>query len=474
MFRLRIIAGILAVVAFAFALGTWYGAGGKAGASTARRILYYTCPMHPQYRSDKPGDAPCCGMRLVPVYEGETGPVAAENSADYAAGTVHINTGKQQLIGIQTIEASIRPFASAIRTTGRVLADENRIYRLNTSTDLWIRKVYPPTTGSIVRKDEPLLDFYTTSFLTTASAYMYALNTRDRQLKEGGNNQQLSTLDYQIRQSVEGLQNLGVSDVDIAEMERTRQPKSLVPLRSPSDGLVLSRNASVGQWVGPATELYQIADLSRVWVLADLFLEEARYVRPGAAAKVTLRERRMTLPAEVAAVPPLFDAASRTIQVRLETDNPGLMLRPEMFVDVEFPVEMPPGITVPAAALLESGTRKLAYVDRGNGVFEPREVEVAWRFGDAAGISKGLSAGEHVVVAGNFLLDSESRLRLAAQTNPQQKPKEEAKAKDPVCGMTVERATARKTEYHGKTYYFCSEECKRRFEQDPEKYAGKK
>jgi Cu(I)/Ag(I) efflux system membrane fusion protein len=476
MFRLRMIAGILAVVAFAFAMGTWYGAGSKAGASTARRILYYTCPMHPQYRSDKPGDAPCCGMRLVPVYEGESGPAAAEGGTDYPAGTVHINTEKQQLLGIQTIEAAVRPFASVIRTTGRVLADENRIYRLNTSTDLWIRKVYPPTTGSIVEKDEPLLEFYTTSFLTSASAYMYALNTRDRQLKEGGTNEaQLSTLNYQIRQSIEGLQNIGVSDVDIAEMERTRQPKSLVPLRSPSNGLVLSRNASVGQWVGPATELYQIADLSRVWVLADLFLEEARHVRPGAKAKVTLRERRMTMPAEVTAAPPLFDATSRTIQVRLEMDNPGLMLRPEMFVDVEFPVALPAGLIVPAGAILNSGTRNVAYVDRGNGVFEPRDVEVAWRFGDAAGISNGLSAGEHVVVAGNFLLDSESRMRLAAQTIPQQqKQKQEAKAKDPVCGMTVDPATAKKAEYRGKTYYFCSEECKRRFEQEPGKYIEKK
>jgi Cu(I)/Ag(I) efflux system membrane fusion protein len=338
--------------------------------------------------------------------------------------------------------------------------------------------VYPPTTGTVVRKDDPLIEFYNSNFLTTASSYMYALNTRDRQLKEGGGNQaQLSTLNYQIRQSVEGLQNLGVSDVDIAEMERTRQPKQLVPLRSPSDGLIVSRNASLGQWVGPATELYQIADLSRVWVLADLFLDEARRVRPGAVARVTLRERNMSFPAKVTAVPPLFDASSRTLQVRLEADNPGLVLRPEMFVDVEFPVSLPAAAIVPADSIVDSGSRKLVYLDRGNGLFEPREIEVAWRSSDAAGIAHGLAAGDRVVVAGNFLLDSESRMRSAAQAKPQQQEQQqqqEAKAKDPVCGMTVETAKAKKTEYRGKTYYFCSDYCKGEFEKDPQKYTGKK
>ncbi len=435
--------------------------------------------MHPAYTSDKPGDAPCCGMRMEPVYADAVSSAGQPfEAAALPPGAVRISPDKQQLMGIRTAELSKSAALQTIRTSGRVAADENRLYRLTVSSELWIRKVHPPTTGSIVRKDEPLLEFYTTNFFSAATAYMFALNSRDRQSAADPNNAaQLQALQYQMRQAVESLQNLGVSDADIAEMERTRKPRDLVTLRSPADGYIVSRTATMGQWVGSSSDLYQIADLSQVWVFADLFQSEQHGIMSGMPAKIVLPQERLTFPAQVGSVPPLWDESSRTLKIRLDVHNRDLVLRPGMFVDVELPIQRPPALIAPADAVVDSGLRKAVYVDCGNGSFEPRTVETGWRFGDMVEITKGLEAGERVVVAGNFMLDSESRMRLAAAqaAKPEQKKPPAAVHKDPVCGMEVEPDNATpKSEYRGKTYYFCSGHCKREFDKSPAKFVDKK
>jgi YHS domain-containing protein len=169
-----------------------------------------------------------------------------------------------------------------------------------------------------------------------------------------------------------------------------------------------------------------------------------------------------------------FDAASRTLKVRLELDNPGLILRPDMFVDVEFEIQEPEGISVPYDAVLDSGRRKVVFVSAGQGVFEPREVTTGTRYGDRVQIVQGLHQGDNVVVSGLFLLDSESRLRLAAASAA--KPALAAGATtDPVCGMAVDPAkAAHSSTYNGSNYYFCSPSCKSQFDKDPARFAAKK
>ena len=183
-----------------------------------------------------------------------------------------------------------------------------------------------------------------------------------------------------------------------------------------------------------------MADLSRVWILADLFENESQYIKPGARVQVTLPHQRKTFQATVSKILPQFDAASRTLKVRLETDNPGFVLRPDMFVDVELPISLPPAISVPADAVLDSGLRKTVFVDRGNGFFEPEKVETGWRIGDRVEIVKGLQPGERIVVSGNFLIDSESRLELAAAGMYG------TLSKDPVCGMEADEKRQRHPE----------------------------
>jgi Cu(I)/Ag(I) efflux system membrane fusion protein len=321
-------------------------------AHAARPASYYFCPMHPQYHSDQPGDCPNCGMRLVPFHSDET--AAEEHSLP--AGAVRIQPDKIQSVGVRSARVETWSGTHTLRTTGRIAADEIRLYRLNVSTGLWIRKLHPPTNGSRVHKDEPLLDFYATDFFSAASAYMYALNTRDRQEgSDQGNAAQLQSPNYQIRQAVESLQNLGVSDVDIAEMERTRKARDLVTMRAPADGIILSRTAAMGQWVASSTELYEIADPSHVWIFADMFENEARCLHPGMSATVRLPHQYQSFAARVSDIPPLFDATTRTMKVRLEADNPQHILWPDMFVNAEFPIPVEPALVVPPMPLLTQG-----------------------------------------------------------------------------------------------------------------------
>lgn len=459
---------VILVVA-SFVAGYWYNQqrGTGSGITGSRKILYYVDPMNPGFKSDKPGIAPC-GMPLEPVYAGHEGPTeASKNSNPLPPGTVKITPDRQLLIGIRVAQVERKPSTHTVRVLGRVAPDEARLFRINSSSDLWVRRVYPPTTGSFVKRDELLMSFYNTNFLSAAGAYMYALGTADR--FKDTNPEQMASFNYQIRQAVEALQNLGVSDTQIKEMERTRKMSDLVDVRSPTDGIVLARTVTLGQWVGAGTELYRIADLSRVWIFANFFEKEATLFKPGMQVKVSASNMDKTFTAQVSKVLPEFDASTRTMRVRLEAANPGYVLRPDMFVDIELPVVLPAAITVPPDALIDTGLKKTVYVDKGNGIFEPRRVESGWRFGDKVEITGGLMRGEKVVVSGTFLIDSESRMRIAAQGI-----RSEGK-KDPVCGMYVDEMKAdtsgRKGAYKGQTYFFCSEECKKEFEKDPKKYA---
>jgi len=208
-----------------------------------------------------------------------------------------------------------------------------------------------------------------------------------------------------------------------------------------------------------------------VWIIADVYGGEEKYIKPGMSAKVSLPDEEKVFRAKVTDVPPPFDTTSRTLKVRLEMDNPRNVLRPDMFVDVEFLITFPPAIIVPADAVLDSGIKKTVFVDLGNGFFEPREVETGWRFGNRVEIAKGLKSGERIAMSGTFLIDSESRLELAAAGMIG------TLSKDPVCGVDVSLSKAekagRKSNYRGKTYYFTSDDCKEQFDKSPARYIKK-
>jgi membrane fusion protein, copper/silver efflux system len=278
--------------------------------------------------------------------------------------------------------------------------------------------------------------------------------------------------DAQTQAAQENLEFLGMSPTQRREIERTLQIARNIELRSPVTGQVLAREVYPGLPFDRGAELFRIADLSRVWVYADVFDRDAWLLRTARTAVVTRHGGRPVV-ARIGKALPQFDAATRALKVRLEVDNPDYALRPDMFAEVEFRVSPPASISVPADAVVDSGLHKTVYVDRGNGHFEPRTVEISWRFGDRMGIAKGLQAGDRIVVAGNFLIDSESRMQAAA-ARPEAAPQgNQGKTHDPVCGMEVDPAKAVHSEHAGKTWYFCSQNCRRDFDANPAKYLAK-
>lgn len=403
---------------------------------------------------------------------GQPEPVSTDDDSSSVPGSVQVSLEKQQLMGVHLVSVSKTSESHTLRVLGRVVPDETRIYRINAAVDGWIRETHDNTTGSIVKKDQILASFYSPEFLSAQQAFIFALGSKDRFQKNVKDPpQQLTLTDRNIKQYRDSLRNIGMSDVQIEEIAETRAYAESIQIRSPANGFVTVRNVSTGLRFDKGTELYRIADLSRVWILADLFENEASYFKPGRTVKVTLREQKKTFTAKVSSVLPQFDSATRTLKLRLEVDNPGHTLRPDMFVDVEIPVTFPPAVTVPADAILDSGIKKTVFVDRGNGIFEPRLVETGWRFGNRVEIKSGLKPGERIVVSGNFLIDSESKMELAAAGMFG------TLEKDPVCGAGVAVRKAEKTGrisiYQGKTYYFSSLECKQQFDKNPNRYLEK-
>ncbi|HSB67905.1 MAG TPA: efflux RND transporter periplasmic adaptor subunit [Candidatus Methylomirabilis sp.] len=471
--RAVIIAVSLVVVVTAFLAGSWYNqrASLKTSAMGARKILHYVDPMHPAYTSDKPGIAPDCGMELVPVYDdGSTGG-AEGGAASRLPGTVNISAERQHLVGLKVQLVEKRSVARSLRALGRVAVDDRRVYLINSAAAGWVREISSVTVGSIVQKGQKLATFYSPEFLSSQQAYFYALNALDRFMNQDPPNaDQIKLTRANIQQYGDSLRSLGMGESQIEAIGRTRTLTDQIEMTSPTSGIVIARNLYPGQRFDRATEFYKIADLSHVWILVDIYENEAGYFKPGARVPVHSSNLNRTYQATVSDAPPIFESASRTLKLRLEVDNPGQVLRPDMFVHLELLVELPSAITVPVDAVVDSGIQRTVYVDKGNGIFEPRKVETGWRHGDRVEIVKGLTPGERIVVSGTFLIDSESRMRAAAAGISGETDK------DPVCGMEVDvgkaKAAGRHSVYNGNIYVFCIEECKHRFDKDPRRYVG--
>jgi membrane fusion protein, copper/silver efflux system len=428
--------GLLALVGAAYVggygYGRWYAKDQTPAAPPARRILYYIDPMHPAYKSDKPGVAPDCGMKLEPVYAdgGAAAPAAEhkhtpdkpglnpETGKDLAPamppGTVQISPEKQQLIGVRYGAVEFASGGRTIRAVGKVSYDETRIARVHTKVEGWIDKVFVDFTGDLVKKGQPLLTLYSPEMLATQREYLLAVRSKEV-MKQSTMAGMAHYSDSLLEASRRRLELWDLSESQIEEITRKNEPLKNITVYSPISGYVMARNAFPNQKIMPDTDLYTIVDLSKVWVMADVFEYEAPLVRMGQAATITLPGHTgRTLRGRVSYLQPQVDPVTRTLKVRLELNNPGTLLKPEMFADVEFRVESRRLLTVPVEAVLDSGRVKTVFVDRGEGRLEPRQVETGERMGERVEIVKGLTAGERVVTSGNFLVDSESRLKSAA------------------------------------------------------------
>jgi len=383
------------------------------------RPTVYTCPMHPQYHSDRPGDCPSCGMRLVAKIAAKPGAVAGPRDAELPGepGAVRIGAAQQQLIGVRTDEVRRTAASQLVRVPGRVAVDEDRMYRLMAGADGWIRELGANSPGVFVKKNEVLASYYTPNLVGATQTFVFALQT-NAQAQSGdatiGYQRGTTTLSLQV--ALDSLRTLGMSELQIDEIRRTRVAPDKISVYSPADGFVIARNLSPQQRFEKGSEMFRIADIGHIWVMADLFEKDGELVTPGATAIIRYRDREF--PARMSRALPQFDSQSRTLKTRFELDNPGFVLRPDMFVDIGIQVTMPPAITVAADAILDSGRQQTVFVDKGDGYFEPRLVKTGWHLGDRVQVREGLEPGERIVTSGNFLLDSESRMKLAAPAGP--------------------------------------------------------
>jgi Cu(I)/Ag(I) efflux system membrane fusion protein len=400
---------VLLLAAASIVGAAWYGRREMAAASRsdARKILYYIDPMHPQYKADRPGIAPDCGMKLEPVYEA---PPRATSRATDVDRAVRVSGDMQRLVGVRVQPVQKTSATATLRLYGRVTPDETRMYRVNAGIDGYIREISTVTTGSHVGKGEWLATLASPDARTPIQAYLVALEAMERGALRPVDVP--GPIDAGVEQAADRLVTLGMSRTQIDEIKRTRAVPSAIRITAPAAGFVVARNLTAGEKITSGEELFRIADLRRVWILADVVGRDVQYVRPGMIAEVAVPGRGTTMRATISgAVLPQFDALSQSARVRLDADNPGSILRPEMLVDVHLPIALAPAIAVPVDAVLDAGLKKRVYVERADGAFEPRDVETGWRFGDRVEIVTGLAEGDRVVVSGTFLLDSESRMR---------------------------------------------------------------
>jgi RND family efflux transporter MFP subunit len=379
-----------------------------AAAPAERKILYWVDPMHPAYKSDKPGIAPDCGMKLVPVYED-----AHQHTGDAPAGSIHVSADKQQLIGVTYGNATYTTRTDTIRTVGRVAQDETRLTRVHPRIEGWISKTFVDYTGQLVKKGDPLLTIYSPDMLASEQELLLALRARD-QMKAGPMKEAWGNSEMLLEATRRRLQLFDLSPAQIGQIESTHTPIESVTLYSPATGYVVARNAYPSQRVTPDTELYTLSDLSRIWIMADIFQADISRIRTGQSALVTVTNGDgAAFHAHVDNIQPQVDPQTRTMKVRLDAENAGMRLKPDMFVNVQFPMAAASKLTVPADAVMDSGTKQTVYVDRGNGYLEPRAVQIGERLGDRIEIVAGLKADERIVTSGTFLIDSESRLQPA-------------------------------------------------------------
>ena len=422
------ILALLTLLAATFA-GGYIVRASKRGtpAAPARRVLYYVDMMNPAYTSDKPGVAPD-GMALEPVYAeagssepSALGPQPSVLRHDSAA--IRISPEHQQLIGVKFATVELAGDTRSIRAVGKVTYDETRVAHVHTRIDGWIERVYVDFTGDIVKQGEPLLTIYSPEMLASQQELLLAVRARD--LMRGNPLASAAEHGESLFQAAKRrLELWQLSEDQIQQVLTTGEPIHSITLRAPTSGFVTERKAFPNQRVTPDSDLYTITDLSRIWIMADVFESDITSIRVGDAAHVMFPNGGApSIAAKVTYIQPQVDPMTRTLKVRLDANNPGLRMKPDMFVNVEFGVVSAKQLLVPAEAVLDTGDRQTVFVALGDGYLEPRQVVVGGRFGDRVAIARGLSAGERVVSSGTFLVDSESQLKAAASGMGAPEPK---------------------------------------------------
>src|SRR5438270_4647324 len=394
-------------------------------------VDYYTCTMHPSVHAEAPGKCPICGMELVPVMKKPPGPSPSASSSSGGgmqgmAGMPGMQSGnqtsgatshefvvpveRQQQIGVTYATVTRGPLHHTIRAVGMVEPDMQKHWAFVARVDGYVQELFVPSAGQLVDKGAPLMSIYSPDLFTTERELVMLLRMRDQaKTKEAR-----VTPERLIAAAESRLRQWNITDQQIAELEQKRQPSETLTLRSPFHGAVQEVPAHQGVNVKVGDHLIDIADLSVVWVWAEFYESELSMLQTGQSVTVTASSYPNDhFEGQVAVINPFLEPAKRTAKVRIDIPNPDFKLRPGMYSNVELGMDMGEGLTVPASAVMPTGSREIAFVDKGGGKLEPRVVELGEQIGDHYEVKSGLAEGERVIASANFLIDAESKVQGA-------------------------------------------------------------
>jgi len=362
-----------------------------------------------------------------------TAPPAAVQKAPAVqeAPQVEISPELQQRIGVKTVKVALKPIQKTIRTVGRIEADERSQATVNTKIEGWIEKLYVDYTGRYVKKGEPLAEIYSPELLATQQEFINTKKWAGKQATktslEGHDHSvqaeapaPVSSLKQMLEKDAtatleaarQRLRLWDISEVQIKKIEETGQPVRTLTLYSPVSGYITQKMAVQGMRVMPGEKLFDVADFSHVWIIADIYEYELSAIRIGQPVKITLSSfPGREWASRIDYIYPVFSADTRTAKVRLTLPNPGGQLKPQMFTNVEIRIDLGRKLTIPDSAVIDTGKGQVVYVDRGNGSFEPREVQTGVRADGVVEVLRGLKMGEKVASSANFLIDSEAQLK---------------------------------------------------------------
>ncbi len=370
--------------------------------------IFYRNPMNPAITSPVPAQDEM-GMDYIPVYADDS-----SDSSDEPSGTVKIDPVVVQNIGVRTVTVEQRDLVKQVRATGRISIDESRMARIHPRTEGWVEHQLVSRVGDPVRKGDELVQIYSPQLVTTQQEYLLALDNLAA-LKDSSYVDIRQGAQEMVDSSYQRLRLLDMPEHEIKLLKRSGKISRAVSIESPFDGVALTVGVREGQYIMPKTELYMLADLSKVWLLADVYEYELPWISIGdiASMKVTGMEGHH-FQGTVSYIYPYAESNTRTVKVRVEFDNPDGLLKPDMFADMTIGADARPGaIVVPTEAIVRSGSREQVFVVRGAGKFEPREVDLGYSSDGWVEVTSGLRAGEQVVNSALFLIDSESKLREA-------------------------------------------------------------
>jgi Cu(I)/Ag(I) efflux system membrane fusion protein len=442
----KITTPLIILLLIALTGGGWYawqhkGHDHAAESKTAQGKQLYTCSMHPFIIKDKPGTCPICGMELIKKVDGAatSSPQTPEQQKQAELlGQVSLSANQRIMANVATIEAKTQTLNKEINAVGIVQFDQTRQAKVTAWIAGRIDKLNVNAVGAQVSKDKPVAEIYSPDLLATQQEYLLAVKSRE-QLKNSSIPSISQNGEGLVASARQRLMLFGVKESQIAELEKAGKPNIRLPIYTPLSGTVIEKMVQQGQYVNVGEVLFNIADLSRVWVEIDVFENEVPYVKVGQSVEIrSAIEHGEAFNGRISFVYPFHDPKTHTVKARVEMPNLGHHLKPDMFVNAIIRVPLTKGIVVPVTAVIDTGKRQLVWVEISPNVFEPRDVQAGERIDDKVQIMSGIKAGEKVAVSGSYLIDSESQLKGGA---PQDHSQHTGGAKPEAKGQQAPAAT---------------------------------